>query len=223
MYKFGMTDQFECEVIKGAKSFLDRLWGRIKDAVRDQWNAVKRWWSANQCAMAFLISSRWNFECYDAQGNLKWAEYDRPNIMTNQGLNYILNVMFHGTANVTKWYLGLVETDTVAAATMTYAVPVFTECTAYSGGARPEFNEAAASSQAITNSANKAAYTMTGAKTLYGAALFGGGAGADTAEIPGNTGDAAGILMCYSKFSLSKEVENADVFKCWLTITGASS
>jgi hypothetical protein len=215
-----MNDQMECEVEK-AVSFLDRLWGRVKNAIKNKWNSVKRWWSANQCAMAFLIYSRWNFECYDAQGNLKWAEYDRPNIITNQGLDFILNVMFHGTTNVTKWYLAIVESNTEAAATMTYAVPVYTECTAYSGGARPEFNEAAASSQAITNSANKASYTMTGAKTLYGAALVGGGTGVDTAAIPGNTGDATGVLMCYSKFSSSKAVEDTDVFKTWCTITAA--
>jgi hypothetical protein len=221
MDKFGMKERFECEVIKGTKSFLDRLWGRIKDAATARWNAVKRWWSANQCAMAFLIHSRWNFECYDSQGNLKWAEYDRPNIMTHEGLDFILDVMFHGTANVTKWYMAIIESDTAAAATMTYAIPVYTECTAYTAAARPEFIEAAASGQAITNSANKASYTMNAAKTLYGGALVGGGTGVDTAEIPGNTADAAGKLMCYSKFSTSKPVEDTDVFKCWCTITAA--
>jgi len=220
MDKFNMSDCFESEVIK-QKSFLDRLWERIKDAAKRIRDAVQRWWSPYKCAMEFLIYSRWNFECYDAQGNLKWAEYDRPNIMTHEGLDFILNVMFHGTSNVTKWYLALVESDTTAAATMTYATPVYTECTAYTGSARPEFNEAAASSQAITNSANKASYTMNATKTLYGAALVGGGTGADTAEIPGNTGDAAGKLMCYSKFSFSKPVESTDVFKCWCTITAA--
>jgi len=221
MDTFAMQDQMECEVIKGAKSFLDRLWERIKDAAKRARDAVKRWWSPYQCAMRFLIFSKWNFECYDSQGNLKWGEYERPNIMTHEGLDLILNVMFHGTSNVTKWYLALVESDTTAAATMTYATPVYTECTAYTGGARPEFNEAAASSQAITNSANKASFTMNATKTLYGASLVGGGAGADTAEIPGNTGDAAGKLMCYSKFSSSKAVESGDVFKAWCTITAA--
>jgi hypothetical protein len=62
---------------------------------------------------------------------------------------------------------------------------------------------------------------MNAAKTLYGGALVGGGTGVDTAEIPGNTADAAGKLMCYSKFSTSKPVEDTDVFKCWCTITAA--
>lgn len=221
MEKLGIRDAFDCEVVKGAESFLEKLWERIREAAKQKWNAIKKRWQPAQYAINFLIYSRWNFECYDAQGNLKWAQYDRPNIMTHEGLDFILNVMFHGTSNVTKWYIAIVETDTAAAATMTYATPVYTECTAYTGGARPEFNEAAASSQAITNGSNKASFTMNAGKTLYGAALVGGGAGADTAEIPGNTADAAGKLICYSKFSTSKPVENGDVFKCWATITAA--
>lgn len=221
MERFGMIDSMECEVIKETKSFLGRLFDRIRDAARRTRQIIQGWFDAVDFAFRLIIYSRWNFECYDAQGHLKWAEYDRPNIMTHEGLNFILDVMFHGTTNVTKWYIAIVESDTTAAATMTYATPVFTECTAYTGGARPEFVEAAASSEAITNSANKASYTMNAAKTIYGGALVGGGTGADTAEIPGNTGDAAGKLMCYSKFSSSKPVEDTDVFKCWCTITAA--
>ncbi len=219
MNNFGILDRFECEVLKGGGTFLDRLWERIKEAARRAKDIIRGWISAFNFACRLVFFSRWNFECYDAAGNLKWAEYDRPNIVTNEGLDFILNVMFHGTANVTKWYLALVESDTTAAATQTYATPVYTECTAYTEAARPEFNEAAASSQAITNSANKASFTMNATKTLYGAALVGGGTGAGTAEIPGNTNDATGILMCYSKFTTAKAVENTDIFKCYCTIT----
>jgi len=221
MERFRIGGRFECEVTKRVKSFIERLFDRIRDAARRARYTVQGWFDAVAFAFRLIVYSRWNFECYDAKGNLKWAECDRPNIMTHEGLNFILNVVFHGTANVAKWYIAIVESDTTAAATMTYATPVYTECTAYTGGARPEFNEAAASSEAITNSANKATFTMSDTKTLYGAALVGGGTGADTAEIPGNTGDAAGKLMCYSKFSSSKAVESGDVFKAWCTITAA--
>jgi hypothetical protein len=219
MDNFAMLDRFECEVLKGGRTFLERLWDRIKEAARRARYTIQGWINAFGFSCRLIFFSRWSFECYDAQGNLKWAEYDRPNIMTNEGLDFILNAMFHGTANVTKWYLALVESDTTAAATQTYAIPVYTECTAYTEAARPEFNGAAASSQSITNSANKASFTMNATKTLYGAALVGGGTGVGTAEIPGNTNDAAGKLMCYSKFTTAKEVENTDIFKCWCTIT----
>ena len=221
MERLRIGDQFECEVIKRTKSFLGRLFDRIRDATRRARYTVQGWYDATAFAFRLIVYSRWNFECYDAQGNLKWAEYDRPNIMTHEGLNFILDVMFHGTTNVSKWYIAIVESDTEAAATMTYATPVYTECTAYTASARPEFDEAAASSESITNSANKASFTMNATKTLYGGALVGGGTGVGTAEIPGDTSDAAGILMCYSKFTTSKPVENTDVFKCWCTITAA--
>jgi hypothetical protein len=223
MERFFIGDRFNCEVTKKDKSFLERLWDRIKDAAQKCFDRIKRWWAGCNDAICFIINSKWNFECYDAQGNLKWAEYNRPNIMTDQGINFILDVMFHSTSNVAKWYIALVESNTSPAAGMTYAVPVYTECTAYTGGARPEFNEAAASAKSITNIANKASYTMSDTKTLYGGALVGGGTGADTAEIPGNTADATGILMCYSLFSTSKSVESTDIFKCWCTITGADA
>lgn len=168
-------------------------------------------------AHGFMVGSVWDFECYDKDGNLKWEEKNRPNIVTHEGLDFLLNVMFHETAAIATWYIAPVETDTAAAATMTYAVPAYTESTAYTEANRQAFNEAAASSQAITNSANKATFTINATKTFYGACLVGGGTGGST------KGDTAGggTLFCYSKFSSSKAVESADTFKITVTITAA--
>ncbi len=136
--------------------------------------------SQRELILRAIAGSRWNFECYRKDGTLRWAELDRPNIITNEGLNAWLNIMFHGATQITTWYIIPVETDTTAATTMTYAVPVFTEWDGYSELTRQAFVEAAASSQSITNSANKAVYTSTETKTLYGGALVGGGTDADT-------------------------------------------
>ncbi len=163
------------------------------------------------------VRTVWDFECYGKDGKLKWAEYDRPNIVTNEGLDALLNIMFHAAGQITTWYVLPVETDTAAADTMTYAVPVFTECEAYTEANRQAFNEAAASAQSITNSANKATFTINATKTLYGGALVGGGEGATT------KGDVAGggTLFCYSKFDSGKTVESGDTFKITCTITAA--
>ena len=166
-----------------------------------------------------IAGSRWNFECYYKYGNLKWAELDRPNIITNEGLNAWLNIMFHGATQIATWYIFPVETDTTAAVTMTYAVPVFTEWDGYSEATRQAFVEAAASSQSITNSASKAVYTSSETKTLYGGALVGGGTAADTK----NDTTGGGTLFCYSKFSAGKPVENTDTFKIYCTISIASA
>jgi hypothetical protein len=162
-----------------------------------------------------IAGSRWNFECYDKDGNLKWAELDRPNIITTEGFNAWLNIMFNGATQITTWYIIPVETDTTAAAGMTYAVPVFTEWDGYSELTRQEFVEAESTTKSITNSANKATYTSTEDKTLYGGALVGGGTDADTI----NDTEGGGTLFCYSKFSSGKPVENTDTFKIYCTIT----
>lgn len=172
--------------------------------------------------LAKLASSRLKaggyFEvvCRDAQGNIKWREL-AENIITNEGLDALLNIMLHAATQITTWYVALVETDTAPAAGQTYAVPVYTECTAYDEATRQEYVEAAASSQSITNSANKATFTISATKTIYGAALVGGGTGAST---KGNT-DGGGTLLCYAKFSASKAVEDDDTLEVTYTVSAA--
>ena len=175
--------------------------------------------SKKEMLLKAIAGSRWNFECYDKDGNLKWEELDRPNIITDEGFNALLNIMFHGATQITTWYIVPVETDTTAATTMTYAVPGFTEWDGYSEVARQEFVAAAASSQSITNSANKATYTSTESKTLYGGALVGGGTAAYTISDT----EGGGTLFCYSKFSSGKPVENTDTFKIYCTISIANA
>ena len=166
-----------------------------------------------------IAGSRWNFECYRKDGTLRWAELDRPNIITDEGFNAWLNIMFHGATQITTWYIFPVETDTTAATTMTYAVPVFTEWDGYSELTRQAFVEAESTAKSTTNSANKATYTSTETKTLYGGALVGGGTAADT--ISDTAG--GGTLFCYSKFSAGKPVENTDTFKIYSTISVANA
>lgn len=162
----------------------------------------------------FLVKSIWNWELW-RKGKLidEWKE---DNICTDEGLNALLNIMFHAATQLTTWYVLIFETNTTPAAGTTYATPVWTECTAY-GATRPEFVEAAASSKSLTNSANKAEFTMTATKTIYGAGLVAGGTDANT------KGDAAGggTLYCASKFAASKAVENLDVLKVTITLTSS--
>lgn len=165
-------------------------------------------------AERLMLGTTWDFECYDRDGNLKWAERNRPNKITDEGANALLNIAFGGATQIDPWYVAAVETDTAPAAGMTYATPVFTECEAYSGGARPAYEPAAASAKSITSIANKATFTMTGTKTLYGGALVGGGTDPD---VPGDT-EGGGVLFCYSRFDSGKAVENTDIFKITVTI-----
>lgn len=159
------------------------------------------------------VHSVWNFELYDKNGKLKWADYNRPNIVTHEGLDDMLSVYLDNGTQSATWYVGLVNTNTAAAATMTYATPVFTEDTDYNEAARQTF-DGTVSSQAITNSASKAIFTIdTGGQTLYGAFLCNKNTKGDTA--------GGGKLFCYSLFSSGKAVESSDMFKVSITVTAA--
>jgi len=130
-----------------------------------------------------------------------------------------MDIMFHGSTQITTWYVAIFESDTTPAAGTTYAVPVYTESTAYTEGARQAYVEAAASSKVTTNSASKATFTMNATKTIYGAALVGGGTDAtDNTDVAGG-----GTLYCAAKFTSSKSVENGDVLKVTITITAADA
>lgn len=61
-------------------------------------------------------------ECFDSDGNLRWKETIK-NLVTNEGLDYILNVAFKGTpaSGITSWYVGLIDTTSTPAVTDTSA------------------------------------------------------------------------------------------------------
>lgn len=166
-----------------------------------------------------LMQTKWDFQCYDKYGNLKWEELQRPNIITTQGLNSLLNVYLDEGTQITAWYIAPVETDTTAATTQTYAVPVFTEWDGYTEAARQAFVPAAASGGVMSNTASKAVFTASEGKTLYGAALVGGGSAASTM----NDTAGGGTLFCYSKFTAGRTVENLDVFKVTVSVTIANA
>jgi hypothetical protein len=140
-------------------------------------------------------------------------EFETGNIVVNEGLNHALDVLLHGATQVGTWYIGLFEANytpvaTVTAATITAAA---TETTAYDETTRVAYNEAAASSQSTTNSANKATFTFNAAKTIYGAFLVSNSTKSGT----------TGTLLSAAKFPSAKTVDIAD--QLLLTYTFAAS
>jgi len=164
----------------------------------------------------FLVRSHWDIECYDRNGKLKFTGH-AENCCTAEGLNKLLNVMFHAAAAISTWYIALFETNTTPLDTHTYAVPGYTECTAYDETVRQEFVEAEATGKSMSNTAAKATFTMNATKTLYGAALVGGGSPAN------GKGDTAGggVLYAAAKFDTAKPVESGDTFKVTCTLTAS--
>ena len=162
----------------------------------------------------FMVSSHWNFEQW--RGGKKIDEWENDNLCTDQGLNRLLDAMFHGSTQDGTWYIALFNTNTTPLVGHTYATPGYTESGNYDEATRQAFVEAAASSKSMTNSANKASFTMSASETIYGAALVNVSTKSDTAA-----GD--GILFCSSLFSASKAVEDDDVLKVTVTLTGADT
>lgn len=159
----------------------------------------------------FKVGGVFTVECYGPDGNLKWKDTAK-NLVTNVGLNHILDVVLHGTTAVSPWYVGLKNAGTVAAADTSASHAGWTENSNYTGN-RQEYEEAAASSQSTTNSANKASFAIdTDSQTIAGAFL-------DSAA----TG-TAGTLLCAADFTGgNKSADNGDTLEVTYTISAADA
>jgi len=147
-------------------------------------------------------------DCYGPDGDLKWTEKNH-NIVTNGGLDHILNVILHGTAAIGTWYVGLKNTGAVAAADTLATHSGWTENAEYTGN-RQEYVEAASSSQSVTNSANKASFPITtDSQSIYGAFLASAATG------------TTGTLLCVANFSAAKSADNGDTLEVTYTISAA--
>lgn len=178
---------------------------------------LNRWFGGKKrsgLAAKLVLGSIWGFECFRG-GKLVWSERIH-NVVTDEGIDSVLDVYFHAATQITQWYVTVFEDNYTPLVTNTYLAPGFTETTAYSEGTRPTFDEAAAASKSITNTASKATFTFSEDKTIYGGALVGGGSAPST---KGNTA-GGGTLFCSAKFASAKPVVTNDVLKVTVTISG---
>lgn len=158
-----------------------------------------------------FIESSWQWEHW-RDGVLidKWVDH---NICTDEGLEHVLGVAFSDVTQITTWYVLLYNTDTTPVAGMTYACPVFTESTHYTEANRVEWQEGGVSTKVITNSANKASFTMSTAETIYGAALV-------SDNTKGDKAASGAVLYNVAAFSGgSKSVASSDILKVTVQLT----
>lgn len=142
-------------------------------------------------------------------------EFSDKNLVVNEGLNSLLDIMFHASTQITTWYLGVFEGNYTPVATVTAATiaSAATESTAYTSATRPEYVEAAAASQSITNSASRASFTFNATKTIYGAFLVSNSTKSGT----------TGTLFSAARFATSKAVESGDELLLTYTFSASSS
>ena len=161
-----------------------------------------------------MISSQWIIEHWRDDELL--AKRIEENLCPDEFINHVLDVALSGGATITNWYLALFSNNHSPAAGNTYAVPGFTEATGYDETTRPQWNEAGVSSKTISNSANKATFTMDGTDgTIYGSALVSLDTKGDTAG-----GGILGPVAQFSGGAITGIVDD-DVLKVYMTITGS--
>ena len=163
-------------------------------------------------------TGRFLIECYDKDGNLKWAD-ESKNLVVNVGLQYMAGSALTSTAQITTWYVGLygAGASNTPAATDTMSSHIgWTENTNYSESTRVAATFAAATNanpSVVTNSASKAQFTMNATTTVGGAFLTSGSAKGGTTgtlfsaadfQSPGDRSVVSGdILLVTYTFSLS--------------------
>lgn len=114
-----------------------------------------------------------------AGGEYGPVQFD-PNLVVNQGLNYVLNAAFLGQAQTTQFYVALFSNNYNPAAGLTGANFNATadEFVAYEAADRPEWDIGAAptTNQTVSNTGNEAefVYSAGGPYNIYGAAVLSG-------------------------------------------------
>lgn len=161
------------------------------------------------------VGGVFGIEILDKDGNVKYPYEEFENIVVNEGLDHILNTVLHNGTQVSTWYVGLFKGNYTPLATDTAAniTSNATEATEYDETTRVEYNEAASSSQSVTNSANKATFTMNSSITVYGAFLV------STSTKSGTTG----TLLAASRFTSARSVVATDQILLTYTFSAADA
>ena len=141
-----------------------------------------------------------------------WHEH---NLVTTEGLNHLLNVAFKAGTQSGTWYVGLFEGNytPVAGDTAATFVAAATESTAYDETSRQLWNTDAVSAGVVNNGTNKAIFTISATKTLYGMFLTSASAKSAT----------SGTLFSATRFSSARNVLDNDELRVTYTLTATSA
>lgn len=161
---------------------------------------------------------RYDFECYDKDGNLKWRDHFE-NLVTTAGKNDLLDKYFAGSAYTAAWYLGLISgasyTTGPAAGDTAASHGGWTECGAsnapnYGNATRPAINFSTAASAGSKSAAAAVSFTFSESGTVKGGLIITDSTKAGT----------TGTLYSAGTFSGGdKSVQNNDVVNVTVTVS----
>lgn len=135
-----------------------------------------------------------------------------PNGITDVGLNSILNVQFDSAAQITTWYIGLVDNASFSAFATADTMASHTgwlESTAYSESVRQTWGAGTASARSITN-ASAATFSINASATLKGVFITSNSTKSGT----------TGTLWSTAAFASTVSVINGDSMKITYTVSG---
>jgi hypothetical protein len=117
-----------------------------------------------------FLKGQWHLEHW-RNGELIHKE-DFTNLITNAGLDYLLDAALSGGSPITSWFIGLTDgTPTVNAADTMASHAGWVEVTDYSQANRVAWTDAGVSAQSLTNSASPASFSINATVTVGGAFL----------------------------------------------------
>lgn len=143
--------------------------------------------------------------------------WNEPNIVVDQGLNYILGAGMAGTSPLTTWYIGIFKNNYTPLSTDTAALfpgaGVGGESTTeYTETVRPTWTTTGVSAKVITNTASPAVFTFNTPVSIYGGFLI-------SSSVKGGT---TGTLAAASKFTSVRAMLAADVLNVTYNLTISS-
>jgi len=162
-----------------------------------------------------MINS-YHVTCYDDFGNLKWEETIK-NLVTTEGLNYIMNAGFKSGTQIGTWYVGLKNTGAAAAndTAANLGSQAWTEYTDYDGTTRPGLTLGTVSAGSVDNTGGVAVFTIgSPAADVYGVFVVDDNSqGQSPATVLYGVGDFAG----------AKVVDPNDTLNVTVTLSAASA
>jgi hypothetical protein len=145
-------------------------------------------------------------------------QWEQPNIVVDEGLNYMLDAALSGGAVITAWYVGLFKNNYTPITTNVMATfpgaGVANEADAeLTNTTRPIWTDAGASAKTITNTASPAALTFASDIPIYGAFL-------SSSSVQSGT---SGVLLAASKFTSVRNMLTGDILNVTYALTVSST
>lgn len=168
-------------------------------------------------SQGIFVINHYHVECIDPEGNLKWEETIK-NLVTTEGLNYIMNAGFKSGTAVGTWYVGLKDTGAPAAndTAANLGSQAWTEYTEYDEAVRQTLTLGTVTSGSVSNTASPASFTIgSPAPDVYGVFV-----------VDDNTKNAqspATVLYGVGDFGAAKVVDPNDTLNVTVTLSAASA